>query len=161
MTGPGCNVLVFLRDARGHVVPSSIRRGHNVFTRYGRTWMRDLVVWDTIAGSDVPLENKRLRDIVYGGGSQPATKDVLWVNSFIASYELAAQGDTTFPSSALCRIHHSIPVGDWNGTVFSEVGLRQWEGVTPATSMLCFYKTFEPILKTSGFSLETYWELKF
>jgi len=161
MMSPGCNFLTYLRDPDGCIVQSSVREGHNVFTLYGREWLRNLIVWDTIAGTDVPLEDRRLKRFVYGQGTQPASMAVTWLNNYIAGFDVNARDETTFPTSTVVRIHHTLGTGTLNGYYISETGLQLRAGAGSLENRLAFYKTFEPILKMSGFELETFWELKF
>lgn len=157
----GDNFLTYLRDKEGNPVSESVRRGHNVFTNYGREWLRDLIIWDTIAATDVPLESRRLKRIVYGRGSFPPTTDVVWVNIYTTAYRITAQSVTTFPASTTVRLQHVIPYNSFNGTIFSETGLQLRIGNGSLENKLAFYKTFTPILKTVEFELVTTWELKF
>ena len=155
---PGNNVLVCLKDENGVVVPSSVRQGHNVFTNYGRTWLRDLMIWDTIGAPDVPLETRRIGRIYYGRGAHLETKNVTYPDIVITAYFMAAR-NVSFPTASSCAFSHSVPSGSWNGVLFSEMGLGLRAG--PYDNRITHYRTFEPILKVPGFSLETYWELSF
>ena len=157
----GSNVRVCLKDACGVEVPESVREGHNILTDYGREWLRNLIVWDTLGASDTPVEDRRLTRFVYGRGYQPATRYVTWPAIYYTSYDVTAQGVTTFPNSTTLRMEHTIGTGSGNGITFSEVGLALRKDLGSTENKLAFYKTFEPILKTSSFSLVTVWELKF
>ncbi len=158
----GANVMIYLRDAEGVLVPGSVREGHNVFTNAGRTWMRDLFHWQTIDDvADVGVTEERLAYFAYGTGSQPASVHVNDLVSQVGSDFPLQAGKATFPISTTLRLEHVLGTGDLNGNVLSESGLRvRAPGGSPSSSV-AFYKTFEPVLKTLGFELVTVWELKF
>lgn len=158
----GANVMVYLRGLDGVVVPSSVREGHNVFTNAGRTWLRDLFIWQTIdETADVEVSEERLAYFAYGTGSQPASVHVVdLINQVGSDFPLQA-GKATFPVSTALRLEHVLGTGDLNGNILSESGLRvRAPGASPS-SFVAFYKTYEPVLKTSGFEMVTVWELKF
>jgi len=64
-----CNFFAFMRCG-GKIVPGSRREGHNVFTVTGRNWLSKLVAWQTIAGTDVPYTQRRIRWFGVGTGEQ-------------------------------------------------------------------------------------------
>lgn len=63
------NITALLRCG-GKVVPGSKREGHNVFTSNGKAWLTKLMAWSTIAGTDIPYTNRRVRWIGVGSGTQ-------------------------------------------------------------------------------------------
>ena len=162
---PGCNVHICLKDREGRVVPGSVREGHNIFTRMGRTWLRDLIVWDSINDTppDVPLENERLQYIQFGSGGWPETKDVVGMQILRGTYDLSPSTSpyAYFPNATTCRIYHLLSTSSLNGFVLSEMGLMTSSARYGGGYQCLFYRTFEPILKTSAFALETYWDLTF
>ena len=70
------NFFACLRDKQGRVVPGSIRRGHNVLTNFGREWLSKLMVWQTIAATDVPFTNYRIQWIGVGTDSYSELRSV-------------------------------------------------------------------------------------
>lgn len=158
----GANVMVYLRDPGGAVVPGSVREGHNVFTNVGRTWLRDLFIWQTIDNTaDVPFFEDRLAYFAYGTGSQPASVHVNDLVSQVGSDFPLQAGKATFPVSTTLRLEHVLGTGDLNGNILTESGLRVASTGSGVSSSVAFYKTFEPVLKTLGFEMVTIWELKF
>jgi len=61
----------------GKVVAGSERRGHNVITDYGRTWMAHLLTWRTIGATDAPYTDARLRWLGVGSGTQPEIPSII------------------------------------------------------------------------------------
>lgn len=68
---------------KGRVVPGSVRRGHNVFTRPGRLWLSRLITWSGIRDvvseptlDDVPFTSDRVRWFGVGTGAWVETPDI-------------------------------------------------------------------------------------
>lgn len=156
------NVRAYLRAPGGETVRGSVREGHNVFTNVGRTWLRDLFIWQTISPSaDVAVTDARVGYIAYGTGSQSASVHVNDLANQVGSDFALQEGDASFPISTTLKLEHTLGVGDLNGYAISESGLRVWDSVGGVSGSVAFYKAFEPILKMAGFEMVTVWELKF
>lgn len=82
------NFEAWLSDLDGKQVPGSLRRGHNIITRYGKDWLAELVRWTfpvafvpsnglppLTGGSDTAAGGRRLRWIAAGTGSPIPLED--------------------------------------------------------------------------------------
>lgn len=180
MSNISANFSARVLDVSG-VVKSSIRRGHNVLTAAGETWLRDLVRWGTIGGAgDVLAQNDRLRWVMLGSGSQPELKSVAGLVSPLAItagvYLRALPAPEREPASVARYLMSFTGVStdfDHLGptVIVSEAGLFVDEDsgsgpgldVSLSDHVPVAYKTFEPIeITTASFvSLDLVWEFRF
>lgn len=169
------NVWLRLLDAQGRAIEE--RRGHNVMTQEARGWLRDLVVWSTIATSgadDVPRTKRRVRWIAVGTGSQPTTPVVSAMVAPVlvsgADY-LAALPIPTFATATGVKYVHTFgPSQLPNPVTVSEAGLFvDYHNGTSAglASMVgthppAFYHVFgTPLTKNNTQSLVVEWHLRY
>jgi hypothetical protein len=125
--------------------------------------MRDLIVWDTIDDTaDIALESGRIEYLYYGDGSYPETKDIAGLQSPRAIYSMGGSNAhfSMHPNAFTCRIYHKLGAAQLNGYELSEMALLAYSARLGGYQY-SFYRTFEPILKTSDFEMETYWDLTF
>jgi hypothetical protein len=83
MRYPESNFAAWLSDERGRIIPGSIRRGHNIFTRFGKDWLAELVRWTypvasidpsgsppLVGSNDAAAGQRRLRYVMTGNPTQ-------------------------------------------------------------------------------------------
>jgi hypothetical protein len=170
----GANFTILMRDALGHIVPGSVRRGHNVMTLDGRDTLTQLIVWGAFGAPNTSLTERRARWIGVGGGIQLETDGVARLVtplSVAAGIYLKVLDHTlnVFPTITSLAVKTvfapgEITFGGVTAVVVSEAGLYLDAGTldpTSADNVPAFYKTFEPLVKLSSFSMEVLWELKF
>lgn len=99
----------------GKVVQGSRREGHNVFTSHGRAWLAKLMGWATIASTDVPYTNRRVRWIGVGSGSQLESSNVanlaIPLLATTTNYLLALDS-VEFPTSSTVRFIKEFRLSD-------------------------------------------------
>jgi len=122
------NFTALFRE-RGKIVLGSRREGHNVFTYWGRTWLSRLVPWQTIASTDAPFTNFRLRWLTFGAGYQVEDRSVLslqdgkLINSTSYLWPLTSTG-FSFPTVSSVKILSTLaPADDIEDDIISEAGL--------------------------------------
>ena len=182
------NLWMCLRE-RGKIVPGSLREGHNVFTITGRNWLSKLCGWQTIASTDVPYTQRRVRWIGVGTGSllEVTTVSALNIPALASSTNyLAALQAAEFPSSTSVRFIKEFGTNEITATgvpvILTEAGL--YADVNPAagaptedlpvggghnttlspaigTNPPVAYKSFEALTKTVDFTLEVRWDFRF
>lgn len=169
------NVTVLMRDASDHVVPGSVRRGHNIMTADGHDALAQLLV-SALGSPDVPYTQRRARWIGIGGGTQPEAKGVARLVTPLqvtAGVYLKALDHTlhVFPTITSVTVKTVFAPAEITyldpAVVVSEAGL--YFDVSPPGYLLvsspnnvpAFYRTFEPLVKLNSFSMEVLWELKF
>lgn len=179
MSRQGVNFMVLMRDASGRVVPESIRLGHNVMTLAGRDHLTRLAVWSAFGTTDTAFTGRRARWVGVGSGFQLEVEEVVHLAAPLAwttgSKYLKAMDPalTVFPTLTSVRMKTVFGPTDItyasSAVVVSEAGLF-FDAVAAGTGELddtspdnvpIFYKSFEPLVKLDGFSLEILWELRF
>lgn len=182
------NVFLCMRE-RGRLVPNSRREGHNVFTLTGRNLLSKLIAWQTIAATDIPFTHRRVRWMGVGDGTQLEVTTVPALESPVlasgANY-LAALQSVEFPSSTSARFikvfgtneitFGSAPVAVSEAGLFADVNPWDMGGTEDTQAGGGFdttlrpdvsnnppiaYKAFEPLNKTSDFTLEVRWDFRF
>jgi hypothetical protein len=182
------NVFLCMRE-RGKLVPGSKREGHNVFTITGRNILSKLIAWQTVGSTDVPFTHRRVRWMGVGIGSQLEVTNVIALNSAVlvsGTDYLAEVQSAEFPTSTSVRIikvfgpteitFGSAPVAVTEAGLFADVNPWDMGGTEDSQASGGFnttlrpdipsnppitYKTFEPLNKTSDFSLEIQWDFRF
>lgn len=108
------NIRVLMRCG-GKVVSGSKREGHNVFTSTGKAWLSKLMAWSTIAGTDIPYTNRRVRWIGIGSGTQLESANIatLAVPELTTSTSyLAVLDSVEFPSTGIVRFIKEFGLSD-------------------------------------------------
>lgn len=182
------NMWACMRE-RGKLVPGSIREGHNVFTVTGRNLLSKLLSWQTIGATDIPFTNRRIRWMGVGIGSQleVTTVSSLAQPALVTSTDFLVPIQTSeFPSSTSVRYLKEfatneitiagVPVAITEVGLFADVVPANMGGTedvghtnptdptlkpTVGSNPPVAYKAFESITKTSDFTLEIRWELRF
>lgn len=182
------NMQAFMRE-RGKLVPGSLREGHNVFTVTGRNLLSKLLSWQTIGAADIPYTHRRIRWMGIGIGSQleVSTVSSLAQPALVTSTDfLVAIQTAEFPSSTSVRYLKEfstneitiagVPVAITEAGMFADVVPGNAGGTedvghtaptdptlkpTIGTNPPVAYKAFESLTKTSDFTLEIRWELRF
>lgn len=172
------NFFACLRTKEGLIVPGSVRRGHNVLTNFGREWFAKLMVWQTIAATDVPFTDDRIRWIGVGSDNHPETKMVERLKQAVTitigpnAYLAKVDDPPVFPAVnwvQFSRTFGTAEISHTTAVVIKEAGLYADEdsGGGPGlstlvgTNQLVAYKTFEGLVKFSGFTLEIKWDFRF
>lgn len=186
--GIHCNFYALMRE-RGKLVPGSRRVGHNVFTTSGRNFLSKLISWQTIAGTDIPFTNRRVRWVGLGIGSQLEASSV----SALVTPALATPTNflvpidaVEFPTSTSVRFIKEFaladitilgtPVAITEAGLFADVSPAQPGGtedvahdpgvvdtiLNPALGVNSpvAYKAFGALTKTIDFTLEIRWDLR-
>jgi len=172
-------------------VPGSHREGHNILTTVGKNWLSKLLAWKTVASTDIPYTNRRVRWMALGSGTQLEVSTV----TKLVQPQLATATDYLRPIQIVEFTTTSVlftkefgtseitgtgaPVGVTEAGLFADVSPATAGGFedvsydpigNPASTVLnpaigtnppIAYKAFEVLTKTSDFSLEVRWELRF
>lgn len=177
MSRPRVNFMALMRNDLGAVVPGSRRFGHNVMTEAGRDILTRLVVWSSFGNPDVAVTGLRARWIGVGDGTQPEVEDVIRLASpipytgslYLKPLSPALTFFPTLTSVALKIVFGPSEISLLGPTTVSEAGLYFDAKVSGSTTLSdssannipAFYKTFEPMVKLSTFSMEILWEFRF
>jgi len=173
------NVFIWL-SKDGQVVPGSVRHGHNVFTDYGKEWLKQLVVWGTIGAADVALTEGRFRWVGVGSGFLPELSSVeglhtpLTITTGPDEY-IRALGPKTTPVNTSVRYsttflgagsdfdHHGATVDVSEAAIFVDVhdGVSTQLDPSVGTHMPVAYKSFVPVTKAADQNLIVTWEFRF
>jgi hypothetical protein len=182
------NILLCMRE-RGKLVQGSRREGHNIFTITGRQLLSKLIAWQTIAGTDIPFTHRRVRWMGLGDGTQREVTTVPQLVSPVlvsgTNYLVALQS-MEFPTSTSVRFikifgvneitFGSAPVALSEAGLFADVNPWDMGGTEDTQAGGGFdttlrpdvqsnppiaYKSFEPLNKTSDFTLEVQWDFRF
>lgn len=108
------NIRALMRR-NGKMVPGSRREGHNVFTSTGKAWLTKLMAWSTIAGTDIPYTNRRIRWIGVGSGTQLESANIgtLAVPVLVSSTNYLSVLDLVeFPSTGVVRFIKEFNLSD-------------------------------------------------
>lgn len=181
------NVFLCMRE-RGKLVPGSKREGHNVFTITGRNLLSKLISWQTIASTDIPFTHRRVRWAGVGVGSQLEVTTVAALSSpvLVSGANYLAEIQSSVPSGTSVRFTKvfgpteitfgAAPVAVTEAGLFADVNPWDMGGTEDVQASGGFnttlrpdasnnppivYKTFEPLNKTSDFSLEIQWDFRF
>jgi hypothetical protein len=162
-------------DSYGRVVPGSEREGHNVLTNTGREYLSQMIAWDTIAATDIPYTNHRVRWMGVGSGSQPETPSVITLQSPVeitsGVYLQAIEDPPTFPTVVSVKYTALFGTGDISFSTdilvrelalyvdqSPPVDLNPAIGTNPAIA----YKVLdEGFVKMDSFTLQVDWEFSF
>jgi|SaaInlV_200m_DNA_6_1039755.scaffolds.fasta_scaffold02077_3 hypothetical protein len=161
--------------------------GKNIWTLTGREYLSELIALRVVTPRDT-FRNDRIAFIGMGGGSQA---EVANISSLVdplpyAPAEFLARVKTpaTFPASASSSARTAVRfVREYGQTelslgataILTEAGLftdgdpdSDWDTSSPITGFSASsdrapmaYKTFEPVSKTSAFTLRVIWEVRF
>lgn len=173
------NFCAWLTDEQGFDIPSSYRRGHNVFTNIGREWLKQIVVWAT-TGPDVAVDTRRFRWIGVGSGVYSEIVNVeqlaspLTVTSGPDTY-LRVLGTRTEPTNFSVKYvtvfsgagadfdHHGASVDVSEAGLYVDVHDGVGTGLDPTDedNLLVAYKTFSTLTKLAAQTLTISWELRF
>jgi hypothetical protein len=146
-------------------------------TEAGRDILTRLAAWSTFGSPDVAASNLRARWIGVGDGTQPEIEDVIRLASpipytgsvYLKPLSPALTFFPTLTSVALRIVFGPSEISLLGPTKVSEAGLYFDAMVSGSTTLSAssannipaFYKTFEPMVKLSTFSMEILWEFKF
>lgn len=172
------NFFACLRTEEGLIVPGSARHGHNVLTNFGREWFAQLMVWQTITTTDVPYTNDRVRWIGVGSDKHPEVKSVERLKQPVTItigpnvYLTPVDDPPTFPAANWVQFSRTFSTSEISHTgavTLKEAGLYVDEdsGGGPGlntgigTNQIVAYKTFDGLVKFSGFTLEIKWDFRF
>jgi len=172
------NVTAFLRED-GHVVPGSIREGHNILTRFGAEWLAQLCAWSTLGAGvvhDTPLDSRRVRWASVGTGvqleavsiAQMVAPSLVSGSDYLDAIDPGAEVSWPVPSSK--KLEHVFGTADLPDPVtvteaalfvdFNDGGTILDPAV--ATNPPIVYKVISPALvKDSSKELVLRWELRF
>jgi hypothetical protein len=161
--------------------------GKNIWTLTGREYLSELIALRVVTPRDT-FRNDRIAFIGMGAGSQP---EVANISSLVdplpyAPSEFLARVKTpaTFPASASSSARSAVRfIREYGQTelslgataILTEAGLftdgdpdNDWATTSPITGFSASsdrapmaYKTFEPVSKTSSFTLRVIWEVRF
>lgn len=184
MTVIESNFSAWITDEFGLIVPGSIRKGHNVFTDFGRQWLRELVIWSIIGDldtvDDAPYNERRFRWIGVGTGVQYELRSVeslvspLSVTTGPTTY-LRVLPAPTFPTFNSIKYtvaftgasadfdHHGASVTVSEAGIFVDIDDGGGPGLDPTDSdnIPVAYKTFDALTKAAAQTLTITWEFKF
>ena len=154
-----------LARERGKIVPGSRRKGKNVWTVYGRTFLATNIVPAALGGAAPP---QYVFYIGLGIGAQTEVSTVSQLASPVpisfGTY-LKAVGSVDFPNDPVTSAAFIVEFGttDFAGNPeLREAGLFLDDAVpTLGDNNPVAYKNFEPLVKTSQFRLEVRWEIRF
>lgn len=172
------NVTAFLRED-GLVVPGSVRKGHNIFTRFGAEWLAQLCAWSALGSGvvhDTPRDNRRVRWASVGTGmqlevvgiTQMVAPAIVSGSDYLDAIDPAAEVSWPVPSSK--KLEHVFGTSDLPDPVtITEAGLfvdyndgGTLLDPTVATHPPIVYKVISPALvKDSSKELVLRWELRF
>ena len=177
---PGCNVEIWLSNQDGKV-PGSYRVGHNVFTDFGKNWLRDLVLLNSFGdavdgtGSDTPRTTHRMRWVAVGGTSnflELASVVALSSEAVITASDVRKELPApTFPTNSSVRyaiafagaeLPDPINVVEVGMFVDADEGVGPTHGPTVTGVSPVAYKSFPPLpTKTASETLNIVWEFRF
>jgi len=166
------NIWLQLRE-HGKKVQGGCREGHNVFTDVGRQWLAQLISYQGF-GPDVTYRDDRVRYIGVGEGTQvevPGVVQLINATQVLAggNYIKEVIAPPDFPSSTRVQWYTLFAAAELSTVpnptpILTEAGIfSDYTGINPvlATNAPAAYKTFEPLTKTTSFTLEVRWEFRF